>query len=169
MRTQSCRKQIDWVKLHCQGTLSDSAVENVKKATEFVEKKAPYLEMESTEAVNAIRTIEDPIIQGRVLQKVKDAINNNRDPRTGNKLHTRNKITRPMVKWLEEWARTGKKPSYRSPGSVTKISLSQEDLEILKIMKDGGLDLCHKRLWTDKTEKVLHIYERLMNGGEEAS
>ena len=118
MRTQGCRDMIDWVQLNCHG-LSKDAVSEVKAAGKFCKERAPYLELQATKSINAIRTIKDPIIQGKVLQMVKDAIETKKDPRTGEKLKQNvvGVITTPMVKWMIRYAETGEKPLYTPRGS----------------------------------------------------
>ena len=128
MRTQGCREMIDWVQLHCHG-LSKDAVGEVKSASKFCKERAPYLELQTTKSVNAIRVIKDPIIQGKVLQMVKDALETKIDPRTGEKFRQNlvGVITTPMIKWMIEYAETGEKPIYIPRGSQKK-SIDASDL-----------------------------------------
>lgn len=124
MRTQGCRDQIDWVQMHCHG-LSEDAVAEVKAASKFCKERAPYLELQTTKSVNAIRTIKDPIIQGKVLQMVKEALESKTDPRTGDKLPLNlvGAITTPMVKWMIQYAETGERPLYIRRGHEPKSQL----------------------------------------------
>lgn len=136
MRTQGCRDQIDWVEMHCHG-LSKDAISEVKAASKFVKERAPYLELQTTASITAVRTIKDPIILGKVLQMVKDALAEKCDPRTGDKF-TRNLvgvITTPMIKWMIQYAETGEKPPYIRRGSRPKRD-GYNEIEVLAIMDE---------------------------------
>ena len=137
MRTQGCREMIDWVQLHCHG-LSKDAVGEVKSASKFCKERAPYLELQTTGSVNAIRVIKDPIIQGKVLQMVKDALESKIDPRTGEKFKQNlvGVITTPMIKWMILYAETGEKPPYVPRGSQRKTIDAKELMGIMaEVMK----------------------------------
>ncbi len=133
MRTQGCRKAIDYVEKHCHG-LSEDAKRDVTLATRFVEDRAPYLELESTKAVNAIRNIKDPIIQGEVLKKIKLILEERVDPRSGEKLPKYGAITTPMIKWLIQWVETGEKPAY-IPRSAPKEA-ENNFIDVLAILDE---------------------------------
>lgn len=166
MRTQGCRDQIDWVQLHCHG-LSKEAVSEVKFASKFCKEHAPYLELQTTKSVNAIRTIKDPIIQGRVLEMVKHALDEKADPRTGDKFskNTVGAITTPMIKWMIEYAGTGIKPAYVPRGQhVPREELNGVDVlplidEIItcKLDRKIGQYLISEELMTKiKTFREVH-------------
>ncbi len=137
--------------------MSAAAADKVKKASEFVRKKAPYLEMVSTDVVHELRTIEDPIVQGKVLSMVKEAITTKKDPRTGK--HLKHGLTRPMILWLIEYAKTGKKPPITK--NRAQIELTKENAEILRVMREGGIELCRKRGNADTAYKIEKFYERI--------
>ncbi len=160
MRTQGCREKIDWVRANCGGNMSAEAVEKVKKASEFVRKKAPYLEMVATDVVNELRAIEDPIIQGKVLSMAKEAIETKRDPRTGKAM--KHGLSRPMALWLIEYAKTGKRPVVVK--TRKQFELNKENLELLKIMRDGGLAICKQRGLIDTAYALNNFYEKLVKG-----
>ena len=122
MRTQGCRDSIDWVEQHCHG-LSKEGINEVKTASKFVRDRAPYLDLQSTRAITTVRTIQDPIIQGKVLQMIKQALETKTDPRNGDKLQLNlvGVITTPMIKWMILWAETGEKPPYIRRGSAANL------------------------------------------------
>lgn len=141
MRTQGCRDQIDWVQTHCHG-LSKEAISEVKNASKFVRERAPYLELQTTRSVNAIRTIKDPIIQGKVLEMVKEALKEGVDPRTGERFRCKNNIgaiTTPLIKWMVEYATTGVKPEYIPRGSQPKSDVTAIVDEIIACKLDRRL------------------------------
>lgn len=163
MRTQGCRDTIDWVLINCHG-LSPNAAAEVKLAGKFCKERAPYLELQSTKAINAIRVIKDPIVQGKVLEKAKEAIETKTDPRTGGKLHDVAGVTTPMVEWLIQWVETGVKPTYmpRKPKSTNGIDATDimpiidEILAIKMDRKVGSYPLPEETRAKIKTFKDLH-------------
>ena len=145
MRTQGCRDAIDWVEVHCHG-LSKDSVSMVKAVSKFVKERAPYLALQTTKSINTIRTINDPIIQGKVLEMVKAVLSEKIDPRTGEKLasNTVGVITTPMVKWMIQYAETGEKPPYEKRGhnpksdDVTPMLAALDELLSLKFDRRAG-------------------------------
>ena len=163
MRTQGCRDTIDWVLINCHG-LSPNAAAEVKLAGRFCRERAPYLELQSTKAINAIRVIKDPITQGKVLEKVKEAIETKIDPRTGAKLHDVAGVTTPMVQWILQWVETGTKPTYiaRKPTNGTGIQSSEimpliDKISTIKFDRKIGQYLISEDLMTEiKAFKEVH-------------
>lgn len=163
MRLQNCREAIDWVLINCHHLSPDAAAE-VKLASKFCKERAPYLEMQSTKAVNAIRVIKDPIIQGKVLEKVKEAIETRIDPRNGASLPTVAGVTSPMIGWIIQWMETGEKPTYvpRKPKSVNGIDatdilpLIDEILAIKMDRKVGSYPMSEGIRAKIKTFRDLH-------------
>ena len=163
MRTQGCRDTIDWVLINCHG-LSPNAAAEVKLAGRFCRERAPYLELQSTKAINAIRVIKDPIIQGKVLEIVKTAIEIKTDPRTGTKLHDVAGVTTPMVQWILQWVETGTKPTYiprtttNSPGIQSKDIMPLVDkICLVKFDRKIGQYLVSEELMEEiKAFKAVH-------------
>ncbi len=160
MRKQGCREKIDWVQANCGSPLSQQAVDKVRKASEFVKKKAPYLELVATDVVHELRIIEDPIIQGKVLSMAKEAIETKKDPRTGKTI--KHGLTRPIVLWLVEFVTTGKRPAVVA--TRKQFELNKENLELLKIMREGGVGLCRQRGQPDTAYKLEKFCEQLTKG-----
>jgi hypothetical protein len=154
MRLQNCRDAIDWVEINCHHLTPDAMAE-VKMASKFVKERAPYLGLQSTQAVNAIRTIKDPIIQGKVLEKVKEAIETKKDPRNGEGLPIVAGITSPMVRWIQQWTETGAKPIY-IPRSITR-GPGIKSLDILPLIDE----ICALKF--DRKIGQYMISEELMN------
>ena len=167
MRTQLCREAIELKDFNCYG-MSSGASSEVKLASKFCREKAPYLEMQSTKSITAIRVIQDPIIQGRVLEMIKNALDQGIDPRTGEKFK-RNKVgvvTTPMIKWMIEWATTGKKPAYIKRGSEPKTKpiclkrIESLTIDIMACKKDlrTGDFVLHR----ETMDKVMKFYEECL-------
>lgn len=119
-----CRKNMDRVNAECYGgELSTDTLRDTKLAIEFT-KRAPFLDLQSTKSVNTIRTIKDPIAQGKVLEMVKAALAEGKDPRTGEKFKRQKGafcITTPMIRWMHKYATTGTRPDYVKRGSAQNI------------------------------------------------
>lgn len=168
MRSQKCREMIEWTTTHCHD-LSPDAVSKVKHAFKFVAEKAPYLENESTATVHKIRTIKDPIVQGDVLKIVKKALEENTDPRTGDKLRSSgSKITTPMVNWIIKWVETGEKPPYVKRGTIPvstagrKITLSKDKIDVLMAMREAGIREAIKNHTPDMVIRIKQLYSELV-------
>lgn len=161
MRTQGCRDSIDWVEQHCHG-LSKDGIQEVKAASKFVRERAPYLDLQSTRAITRIRTILDPIIQGKVLQMVKTALETKTDPRNGDKfpLNLVGAITEPMIKWMIGYAESGEKPAYARRGTATNFAeaarLLQELTTLKKDLRTGDYILSDPTM-----EKIRDVCARL--------
>lgn len=137
MRTQLCREAIELRDFNCYG-MSKGASSEVKLASKFCRDRAPYLDLQSTKSITAVRVIQDPIIQGRVLEMIKSALEIGEDPRTGEKF-VKNKvgvITTPMIKWMIEYATTGIKPEYVPRGSNPKSDVTAIVDEIIACKLD---------------------------------
>ena len=126
-----CRQQIDKINQECYGgELSADSIRDTKAAITFC-KRVPFLKLQSTMSVNKIRTIPDPIVQGKVLEMVKGALLQGIDPRSQERFNRSNGamcITTPMISWMIKYAETGKKPPYLKRGSRVK---SVDPIEIL--------------------------------------
>jgi len=110
-----CRQHIDKINVECYGgDLSKDTLRDTKLANDFC-KRAPFLSLQSTLTVNKIRSIKDPIIQGRVLEMVKSALESGKDPRTGERFKRKSGamcITTPIVKWMISYSTSGVRPEY---------------------------------------------------------
>lgn len=137
-----CRKNMDRVNAECYGgELSTDTLRDTKLAIEFT-KRAPFLELQSTKSVNTIRTIKDPIVQGKVLEMVKAALIEGKDPRTSEKFNRKKGafcITTPLIKWMIEYAITGTKPEYVKRGSQPKSDVTAIVDEIISCKLDRRL------------------------------
>ena len=140
MRTQLCREAIELRDFNCYG-MSKGASSEVKMASKFCRDRAPYLEMQSTKSITAVRVIQDPIIQGKVLEMIKSALETGEDPRTGEKFvkNMVGVITTPMIKWMVEYATTGVKPEYIPRGSQPKSDVTAIVDEIIACKLDRRL------------------------------
>ena len=118
-----CRKNMDKVNRECYGgELKEDTLRNTQKAIEFT-RRAPFMEMQSTMSVNRVRTIKDPIVQGKVLEMIKAALSSGKDPRTNEPFGRKDGIqciTTPLIKWMIEYAETGQRPPYVRRGSHPK-------------------------------------------------
>lgn len=139
-----CRKNMDRIKDECYGgELSPETMRDARTAIEFT-KRAPILALQSTLSVNTVRTIKDPIIQGKVLEMIKDTLESGSDPRTGDKFRRKSGafcITLPMIKWMRKYAETGERPAYsrrgeNKPTQLDIIALKVLFTEILNSKKD---------------------------------
>lgn len=121
--------------------MSKGASSEVKMASKFCRDRAPYLEMQSTKSITAVRVIQDPIIQGKVLEMIKSALETGEDPRTGEKFvkNMVGVITTPMIKWMIEYAITGTKPEYVKRGSQPKSDVTAIVDEIISCKLDRRL------------------------------
>lgn len=121
--------------------MSKGASSEVKMASKFCRDRAPYLEMQSTKSITAVRVIQDPIIQGKVLEMIKSALETGEDPRTGEKFvkNMVGVITTPMIKWMIEYAITGTKPEYVKRGSHPKSDVTAIVDEIISCKLDRRL------------------------------
>jgi len=122
----------------------------------------------ATKTILKFDHIKDKKLKKNVLSKMKDIIQSEHDPWTGSALDYKG-LTYPMLLGIIEWCKTGKRPEKLEKKmtvdyGIRILNFNEEERELLKIMKDGGLDFCHKRLWADKATKIMNLYEQKLKG-----